>query len=197
MRVILPEPLPQTAVAGANASSGLNPVAFQAAQSTSAVSLPMQWSLALTPCALAALTATLLTSLGLNPFVAMLSVGFMAIAFYRQRNAGIAIKPAMGARLGAFAGLLWFVFSAVLQAILVTLLHKGTEIRNTVIDKLQQTAAGTSDPQVQAVLDYVKTPDGFVVMMLAGLVFVFFASVALGSIGGVLGGFFFGRRNRM
>src|SRR5215470_9047954 len=100
----------------------------------------MQWPLALTPCALAALTATLLTSLGLNPFVAMLSVGFMAVAFYRQRSMGIAIKPAMSARLGAFAGLLWFVFSAVLQAILVTLLHKGTEIRNTVIDKLQQTA---------------------------------------------------------
>ena len=51
------------------------------------------------PCALAALVASILMYLGLNPFVAMLSVGFLAVVFYRQRRPGILVKPMVGAGL--------------------------------------------------------------------------------------------------
>jgi hypothetical protein len=45
-------------------------------------------------------------------------------------------------------------------------------------------------------LDRVKTPEGFEFLMIAGLIFAFFASIVLGGLGGALGGVILGRRNR-
>ncbi len=156
----------------------------------------MQWSQALRPCALAALVASLLMSMGLNPFVAMFSVGFLAVVFYRQRRREIMIKATAGAGLGALGGLLWFAMSSVLEALIVILLHKGPELRNELIVRIQQAASQTSDPQVQAVFERLKTQGGLEVLMLTGLVFAFLASIVLGGLGGALGGAIFGRRDR-
>src|SRR5258708_21888004 len=46
------------------------------------------WGHSVRPCALAAMVAALLMALGLNPFVAMLSVGFLAVVFNRQYRPG-------------------------------------------------------------------------------------------------------------
>jgi hypothetical protein len=156
----------------------------------------MQWSQALRPCALAALVASLLMSMGLNPFVAMFSVGFLAVVFYRQRRREIMIKATAGAGLGALGGLLWFAMSSVLEALIVILLHKGPELRNELIVRIQQAASQTSDPQVQAVFERLKTQGGLEVLMLTGLVFAFLASIVLGGLGGALGGAILGRRDR-
>ena len=156
----------------------------------------MQWSQALRPCALAALVASLLMSMGLNPFVAMFSVGFLAVVFYRQRRREIMIKATAGAGLGALGGLLWFAMSSVLEALIVIFLHKGPELRNELIVRIQQAASQTSDPQVQAVFERLKTQGGLEVLMLTGLVFAFLASIVLGGLGGALGGAILGRRDR-
>ena len=167
-----------------------------ASQSVPVLALPTRWSQAIRPCALAALVASILMSLGLNPFVAMFSVGFLAVIFYRQRAPGIMIKPTTGAGLGALAGLLWFAMSSIIEALVVIFLHKGAELRNALTEKLQQLSSQTADPQVLALFERFKTPEGLEFLMLASLVFAFLASIVLGGLGGALGGAILGRRNR-
>ena len=158
--------------------------------------LPGHWSQAIRPCALAAFVASLFMTLGLNPFVAMLSVGFLAVIFYRQRRPGLLLKPFAGARLGALGGLLWFAMSTILESVVVLALHKGPEIRAAVLAKIDEAAARTSDPQALAMLAHVKTPGGLEVLMICGIIFTFVASIVLSGLGGALGGAIFGRRDK-
>lgn len=192
IRVVIAEPAPPPpALAAETSQAGL-----PASQTVPVLALPMQWSQALKPCALAAVVASLLMYLGLNPLVAMVCVGFLAVVFYRQRRPEIMIKPGAGAGLGAMAGLLWFAMSSVVEALIVIFLHKGPELRAALIAKIQQAASQTSDPQVLSVFERFKTPAGLEFLMLAGLVFAFLASLALGGLGGALGGAILGRRPR-
>ena len=195
IRVVIAEPAAPLAYAAAGAESQ-DSTALPASQIVPVLALPMQWSQALRPCALAALVASLLMSLGLNPFVAMFSVGFLAVVFYRQSQRGIMIKTSSGAALGALGGLLWFAMSSIFEALVVIFLHKGPELRNELLAKIQQAASQTSDPQVVAVFERFKSPGGLEFLMLMGLVFAFLASIALGSLGGALGGAILGRRDR-
>jgi hypothetical protein len=195
IRVVIAEPAAPLAYAAAGAESQ-DSTALPASQIVPVLALPMQWSHALRPCALAALVASLLMSLGLNPFVAMFSVGFLAVVFYRQSQRGIMIKTSSGAALGALGGLLWFAMSSIFEALVVIFLHKGPELRNELLAKIQQAASQTSDPQVVAVFERFKTQGGLEFLMLMGLVFAFLASIALGSLGGALGGAILGRRDR-
>jgi hypothetical protein len=64
------------------------------------------------------------------------------------------------------------------------------------LDAVEQTASRYSDPQVQASLDFMRSPAGLTVMMIGTLIVAFFACVILASIGGALAGAFFGRRAR-
>lgn len=195
IRVVIAEPA-VSAPAFAAAAASRDSVALPASQTLPVLALPMQWSEAFKPCALAALVASLLMTLGLNPFVAMFSVGFLAVVFYRQRHRELVIKASAGAGLGALGGLLWFAMSSVLEALIVILLHKGPELRNELMLKIQQAASQTSDPQVLAIFERLKTSGGLEVLMLTGLIFAFLAAIVLGSVGGALAGVILGRRDK-
>ncbi|MGO9084930.1 MAG: hypothetical protein ACLQBK_06860 [Candidatus Sulfotelmatobacter sp.] len=155
----------------------------------------MRWSQTLKPCALAALVASLLMVLGLNPFVAMISVGFLAVVFYRQHQPGALVRAGAGARLGALGGLLWFGMSVILQGLVVGVLRKGPEIRGEMLKRLQEAASGTNDPQVLAMFEYFKSPAGLAVLVVMAIIFAFVAALVLGTLGGALGGTIFGRRD--
>ena len=162
---------------------------------TSANPLPVSRG-ALLPCALAAGVAMGLTALGLNPFVAALSAGFLAVAFSRRRGSGTLIRSGSGARLGAICGLMFFAMSTVLQLFAVAVLHKGAEIRSEMLDKVQQAAARYPGPEVQPFLDFAKTPDGFATIMVGSVMFGLVAFIVLGSCGGALGAALLGRHDR-
>src|SRR5579863_6810651 len=82
IRVVVSEPLPLSPATVTTDS--LSAAILPASQTVPVLALPMQWSEAFRPCALAALVASLLMAMGLNPFVAMVSVGFLAVVFHRQ-----------------------------------------------------------------------------------------------------------------
>jgi hypothetical protein len=193
IRVLIPETVPAPGPFAEAAASG-NSSDLPASQTVPVLALPMQWSRALKPCALAALVASLLMSLGLNPFVAMLAVGFLAVVFYRQGQRELAIKPMTGAALGALGGLLWFAISAILETSIVLFMHKGAELRNELIARIQQASTQTTDPQVLAMFDRLKTPGGIEILMLTGIFFAFLASILLAGVGGAVGGAILGRR---
>lgn len=161
-----------------------------------AIPLPGTWSHAAQPCALSALAGFLLMVLGLNPFVAALGAGFLSVALYRRRASGIAIRAGTGARLGALSGLLFFAIAISVEALAVAVLHQGAEVRNTMIEKVQQTATRYPGPEMQRLLDLVKTPDGLTALIVASLICGFVAFLVLSSIGGALSAAFLGRNDR-
>ena len=195
IRVVIAEPAPPP-LSIAPATTSLDSAALPASQTVPVLALPMQWSQSVKPCALAAIVASLLMYLGLHPFVAMVSVGFLAVVFCRQRRPESMIKAAAGAGIGALAGLLWFAMSSVFEALIVIFFHKGPELRSALIAKLQELSSQTSDPQVLSMFERFKTPGGLEFLMLASLVFAFLASIVLAAVGGALGGAVLGRRDR-
>jgi hypothetical protein len=158
--------------------------------------LPVSGTYPVQPCALAAAVALGLTLLGLNPFVAALVTGFLAVAFFRRRRPGVVMGSGAGARLGAFSGFLFFGMSTILETLAVVVLHKGAEVRGAMLDKVQQAATRYPGPDVQPFLDFVKSPDGFAVMMVASIIFGFLAFIVLSGCGGALGAAFLGRHDR-
>jgi|ERR1700676_2516467 hypothetical protein len=196
IRVAIAEAPLQSVAAGDDLSVALVHEANSSFPGAPIESLPTRWSHALRPCALAAAIAVVLTFLGLNPFVAALSAGVMSAVFTQRRNPGIAIRPAMAAKLGAFSGLLLFGMSTILETLVVAVLHKGPEIRSEMMDKVQQAAARYPGPQVEPFLDFVKSPGGFAFMMVASLFFGLVAFLILGGIGGAVSAAFVRRRNR-
>lgn len=197
IRVVIAEPAPVPAGFADAAAIPQGSDVLPAPRTTPDIPFQIQWSRTLRPCALAALIASLLMVLGLNPFVAMLSVGFLAVVFYRQLQERTPVRAVDGARLGALGGLLWFVLSAILQGTAVFVLRQGPEMHDQVLKKIQQTAQTVpNDPQVQALLDYMKTPSGFMAMIVLAFIFAFFAALILGTLGGALAGAVLGRRDK-
>lgn len=167
-----------------------------ASETVPVLAVPRGLSQALKPCALAAVVASVLMGLGLNPLVAMVSVGFLAVIFHRQGHPPDVIRAASGARLGALSGLLWFAMSAVLEVLAVLVLHKGPEVQKFLSDAIEQASKRTSDPQTLAMFETFKTPQGHEFLMLFFLVMGFFTAIILAAIGGALCGAILGRRNK-
>jgi hypothetical protein len=195
IRVIMPDPPPLPVPSPDEPAALPGHSGFPAAASP-LVYLPFKWSRTLQPCALSALISVILIGLGLNPFVAMLGSGLLAVVFYRRQSPENSIKAGMGARLGAITGLLCFAMAVILESSVVAVAHKGPEVRIAMLQMLDQAAAKANDPQVVAAYDYFKSPPGLAAMLVLALVFAFFAALILGTIGGALGGVFLGRRNR-
>jgi hypothetical protein len=156
------------------------------------------WPTAIRACAIAAAIAALVMALGLMvPLLAVLGAGVLAVNLYYRQNRGWSVNAHSGAKLGALCGVLFFGISAIFETVAVTVFHTGGQIRQKMIEALQQAASRTSDPQVQAAFETLKTPEGIALMLIFGLAFLFLVSIAAGSIAGALTGAFLGRRNRL
>lgn len=202
IRVLIAEPA--AAGAFAEATSASLPASLPASETVPVLAISGTWSQALKPCAFAATVAIVLMCLRLHPLMAMFSAGFLSVVFYRQSRSRVAVTPASGGKLGALSGFFTFALMALVVAFSVmvpgirTTLHDAIlESHNKLIESAQQYAAAhPGDMQVQATLDQMKTPEGFVMTLIVGGILFLILSVALGALGGALGGGIFGRRDR-
>jgi len=201
IRVIMPEATAPAAITGGVSTdlpifSSDSPV-ISRGLSAPTLSTGIHWPTAMRACVASASVAALVMSLGLMvPLLAALGAGFLAVILYSRRNPAWSINARSGAQLGAMCGLMFFGISAIFETLAVTLFHTGAQLREKVLEALQQAAARSSDPQVQAALDRLKTPEGIAFMLVFGLVLLFIFSIAAGSLAGALTGAFLGRRNR-
>ena len=161
------------------------------AQPTSYASAPqasgIQWSLALPAAALAGLVAILMI-IPLGAFgLGMLAVGALSVLLYRRRNPAANLTPGMGARLGAVSGALGFGIFAILTSVEMLVFRSGGQLRAALLEAVQQSAARSSDPQAQQLLEYLKTPQGLALVMVLGLIVMFVAFLVFSSLGGALG----------
>lgn len=196
IRVLIAETVPAAAAMSEAAAIPTAAASLPASQTVPVLAVPMQWSQALKPCTLSAGLATLLMFVGLHPFVGMLSAGFLAVVFYRQGRPEASIRPAAGARLGALSGLICFAMASVVEALLAIVLHKGAELRQGLLTAINQAAARTSDPQVLAMFERFKSPEGLEFLMVFGILFGLVAAVVLAALSGALGGAVLGGRRK-
>lgn len=76
-------------------------------------------------------------------------------------------------------------------------LHAGGQVRQQMLEALQQVASRSNDPQMQTALELLKNPEGLAAKLMLGAVGFFLIAVAAGSIAGALTGTALGRRNRL
>jgi hypothetical protein len=196
IRVVMAEPVPASAPLSDGAVQQIQ-ASVSTPETVPVLAVPTQWSQALKPCALAALVVSVLMLLGLSPFVAMPSVGFLAVVFFRQGRPGLVIKTGAAIRLGAFSGLLCFGLTAVLTALAVTMPTVRAKFHDEILRNAEKWAAARpNDAQIQAAIEQLRTPDGFVAALIVGGVMLLVVSIVLGALGGAVGATIFGRRDR-
>jgi uncharacterized membrane protein YfcA len=117
----------------------------------------------------------------------------LAVILYRRRNPRVTARS--GAQLGALTSALSSAVFAIFFAIFLAVLQAGGQVRQQMIEALQQVASRSNDPQVQATLDLLVKPEN-VQKLILGMVGFVLISIAAGSIAGALTGAFLGRRNR-
>jgi hypothetical protein len=201
IRVAMPEPAAPPV--GASLASddhpifSLDPPVASGTLNATALSPVIKWSQALRACAIAALISALVMAFGLMvPLLAGLGAGFLAVTLYHRWNPAWSVNARSGAQVGALCGLLFFGISAILESLAVALFHTGGQVRQKMLEAVQQAASRSADPQVQAAFERLRTPEGLAAMLILGLVVLCLVSIAAGSVAGALTGAFLGRRNR-
>jgi hypothetical protein len=196
IRVVMPEPV-AALPSGPEAALAQSAVDFTAPQGVPLPALPMQWSQAVKPCAIAALIAAVGMVLKLIvPLVAPFGAGFLAVALYRRRNPERMVQARVGARLGVLCGFFCFAMTAILGAVRVAVMHEWEEIRRPLLEAVQQQAARYPEPQFQASLDFMRSTGGLAFMMACMALLVLLLFAVLGTLGGTLAGTTLGRRTR-
>jgi len=138
----------------------------------------------------------MIVPLGASLGLGMLAAGFLCVLFYRRRVPNANPSPWMGARLGVLSGALGFVLFGVMTLIETTVFRAGSEFRAALVQAVEQAAARNSDPQTQQMLQYMKTPQGLLVVMIMALTAMFFAFLIFSSLGGAVGAAVLRRRSR-
>ena len=127
----------------------------------------------------------------------MLAAGALSVVLYRRRNPVANLTAGMGARLGAVSGVLGFGIFAILTSVEVVVFRSGGQLRAALLEAVQQSAARSSDPQAQQLLEYLKTPQGLALVMVLGLIVMFAAFLLFSSLGGALGAALLRRKERL
>jgi hypothetical protein len=145
----------------------------------------------------AALISALVMSFGLTvPLLAGSGAGVLGVIFYHRRNPAWVVTARSAAQLGVLCGVLFFAMGTIFETLAAALFHTGGQVRQKMLEALQQAASRTTDPQVQAAFESLKTPEGLAAMLMLGLVFLLVVSIAAGGVAGALTGAFLGRRRR-
>jgi hypothetical protein len=182
IRVAVPENFTSSPITSDQSASTL-PAYFGAPLATR-----IEWSQALPATALAGLIAAVLMMTPLAGFgLGMLIGGSLSVVFYRRRIPVANVTPGMGARLGMASGILGGIIFVALLSIGTVLLNAWDNIRDKLIEVVNQTAARNPDPQTQQALEFFKSPDGIVVLLITALIGTLLAFVVFSGLGGALG----------
>jgi hypothetical protein len=91
-----------------------------------------------------------------------------------------------GFKFGALVGLFAAPIFLVLRAAMIVASGAQGELRKGMIERLQQAAAGSPDPQTHRIADYFASPPGMAVLIIGGFVFLCLAFVLLAGLGGAI-----------
>ncbi len=116
------------------------------------------------------------TFIGMIPVLGIVLTGSLSVYFYRRKT-GSYPPVAIGARLGAAAGIVLFALNAIL-IIPIIMLHAEKECIDSLSQMAQKFGIDTASPQFQTTVRDLFT--------LSGLARSFVLALILTSVGGVL-----------
>lgn len=119
------------------------------------------------------------------PILGILLTGTLAVFLYRRKN-GFDLPAALGARVGAAAGVVVFAINAML-VIPIIVFHAQQECVDRIVEVAQKYGINTATPQFQANIHELFT--------VSGLAAFFISTVVLASIGGAIGSLLLRSRN--
>jgi hypothetical protein len=114
--------------------------------------------------------------------------GFISVSLFRRRNPGVVVSPRLGARLGLISGAIGFGIFAIVRSIGLLVFHNGAAIHEAVMQQLARSAAQYATPEAQQTLQYLKTPEGWALIVAFSTIFTLIAFLLLSMLGGALGG---------
>jgi hypothetical protein len=85
----------------------------------------------------------------------------------------------------------------VMVCVQAFLRHEWGEIRQKVIEVVEQTAARNPDAQTQQAIEFFRTDQGIALIMTSGLVITLVALVILSGLGGALGAALLRRKQQL
>jgi hypothetical protein len=158
----------------------------------------LHWPHVLRSAALAGLLGVILVMVLKQAFaLAMIGAGFLSVYFYRRKNPFSNLTAARGALLGALSGMFGSILVAIPCTFAIFSFRAGGEKRAAIVDALQQQVARSADPHARDVLEYLKTPEGFSLMMVGLMVVVLILFLILASFGGAIAAAMYRRKQRL
>jgi hypothetical protein len=146
--------------------------------------------------------AALLSSL---PFLALgsllwlLIAGYMTVSIYQRRLPTAVVRPGMGMRIGALAGVFAFAITAIMSTVLFA--TEGDQLRQMMEEQLKASMAKAPDPRsaeiMQQFMAKLATPEGLATFFLWVLVLIAVIFVLFSAAGGALGASTSARRRGM
>jgi len=132
----------------------------------------------------------------LIPFgLGMVLTGILAALLYHRTNAGT-LRGGKAARLGAMAGAIAFAATALATVLTIVLLDLQQKFHDRMMQAIEQGVANQSEPEVQAFLQWLHTPQGFGAILAFGMVGALLLSMLFSAVGGVIGATLFRDRNK-
>lgn len=128
-------------------------------------------------------------------FLAAPLAGYFGVRFYQRRGGMTEPSGRAGFKFGALVGLFASPIFAVLRAAQIVASGEKGELKRAMIEKLQQAAANSPDPQAHQFADYFASPQGMAILMIFGLVFICVAFVLLSGVGGAISASLVRRKN--
>ncbi len=117
------------------------------------------------------------------PFgLGMVLTGIVA-GWIQQRAEGQKLETGRAAGLGAAAGAIAFGLTALFTAVAVLALHLQNQFRDLMLKAVEQRVGNASDPQMQAAMQWLHTPQGFAVALVFSLFFALLVSMLFSAAG--------------
>jgi hypothetical protein len=130
------------------------------------------------------------------PFgLGMVLTGILAALLYQRTQAGT-LRGGRAARLGAVAGAISFAATALLTVLAIILLNSQQQFHDIMMKAVEQGVTNRSDPEVQAFLQWLHTPQGFGIVLAFGMAGALLLSMLFSAVGGMIGSTLFRNRNR-
>ena len=161
---------------------------------------PIHWNQVWQGALLAGAGAALLSSLPFLSFGCLLWLflaGALTVSMYQRRVPGALIRPGMGMRIGALAGVFAFIITAIMSTVLFT--TEGDQLRKVMQDQMRASMAKAPDPRsaeiMQQFINKLGTPEGLATMFLWILVVIAIVFLLFSAVGGALGASFSSRKH--
>ena len=125
----------------------------------------------------------------------MVLTGILAALLYHRAGGGT-LPTAKAARLGGMAGAISFAASSLFGVFAIVVLHAQNQFREVMMKAIDQRVTNPSDPEVQAALQWLHSPQGFAVALAFSMAIALILSILFSGIGCVIGAVLFRDRNR-